>query len=287
VSDPSLAWALEVLQTDALIRVEQVQRLWSGYGAILRLHLADRDPVILKRVAPPDGEGLGHRRKLRSYEVERTWYGGLAARCDRACRVPRRLACEAPRGETWLLLEDLDAAGYAGRSRHLSPVERSAALAWLAAFHAEFLGEAPGELWPRGTYWHLATRPEELAATQDPDIRRSAPVIDARLEGAVHRTLVHGDAKPANFCFGAGGAAAVDFQYVGGGVGVQDVAYLLAGAPGDPGFDAGVEEYLERLAGELAERRPDLDQGAILAEWRELVSWSHRDFERFLAGWHP
>lgn len=288
MSDPALAWALTQLKLDAtdLRAVQQVQRLWSGYGAILRLHLIGRAPVILKRVAPPAGSGIGHHRKLRSYEVERAWYAGPAERCDATCRVPRRLACEAPGGETWLLLEDLDAAGFPGRSRGLTPGELSAALRWLAAFHATFLGEAPGALWRRGTYWHLETRPDELAATRDAELRRAAPVIDARLEAARHRTLVHGDAKPANFCFGPAAAAAVDFQYVGGGVGVQDVAYLLPGAPGDTAFEAGLDQYLDLLARELDRRRPDADPDAVCSEWRALAPWAHQDFQRFLAGWH-
>ena len=41
--------------------------------------------------------------------------------------------------------------------------------------------------------------------------------------------LAHGDAKVANFCFtnDQHAVAAVDFQYVGGGIGTQDVIYFL------------------------------------------------------------
>ena len=285
-NDPALAWAQEALGATRLTGLEPVQRLWSGYGAILRLHRDDGPPVILKRVSPPPGEGRGHARKLRSYQVERAWYAGPADRCDEACRVPRRLSCAAPGEETWLLLEDLDAAGYPGRCGRPLHEGREACLAWLAAFHATFLETEPEGLWPRGTYWHLATRPDELAATRDAQLRRDAPLIDARLEEARHRTLVHGDAKPANFCLGPAGAAAVDFQYVGGGVGIQDVTYLLGSAPGERDFEAGVAAYLERLEAELARRRPEVDRAAVCEEWRALAPWAHRDFQRFLAGWH-
>mgnify|MGYP000093138504 CR=1 FL=1 len=62
----------------------------------------------------------------------------------------------------------------------------------------------------------------------DDELRAAAPVLDARLNDCTFRTFVHGDAKVANFCFSDDGrVAAVDFQYVGGGCGMKDVAYFI------------------------------------------------------------
>ena len=132
------------------------------------------------------------------------------------------------------MLEDIDAAGFPERRRDPGPGGIDACLRWLAAFHARFLGVAPDGLWKNGTYWHLATRQDELAAIEDPELREAAPLLDQKLRACVFQTLVHGDAKPANFCFARGGSsvAAVDFQYVGGGCGMKDVAYLLSDEPG-------------------------------------------------------
>lgn len=118
-----------------------------------------------------------------------------------------------------MVLEDLDASGYPGRRGDLSPDQVEPCLRWLAAFHATFMGEEPAGLWPVGTYWHLKTRPDELAAVDDPELIRAAPALDHLLNQASHRTVVHGDAKVANFCWSHSGdaVAAVDFQYVGGG----------------------------------------------------------------------
>lgn len=266
----------------------RLQSLWSGYGEILRVQLAGgaARSVVVKWVQPPRAAAsdVSHARKCRSYDVEAAFYEAFASRCDAACRVPHLLARRAGEGEWLFVLEDLDAAGFAGRRRSLSTRETEACLAWLAAFHARFLGAAPEGLWETGTYWHLATRGDELAALggADEDLRRAAPLLDRRLRDARFQTIVHGDAKPANFCFAPGGAvAAVDFQYAGGGCGMKDVAYLLYGVEDTaPLLDAYFAELRSRLAG-----RADAD--ALEEEWRTLYPIAYADFARFLAGWSP
>lgn len=277
---------------------ERVQELWGGYGEIRRATLAGAATanVIVKHVVPPsaagfsDAEARSHRRKLRSYEVESAFYRTYAPRCDAACRVPAAVHAGAPSDRTLLVLEDLDASGFGGRRSRVSETEVQACLCWLAAFHATFLGVPPESLWKVGTYWHLATRPDELRALSDPALRRAAPVLDERLNRARHKTLVHGDAKLQNFCFDTrgGGVAAVDFQYVGGGVGVKDVAYFLTScvSPRDLERDAEgyLDDYFRALRGALSERSA-ADAQDLEAEWRELYPLACADFQRFFLGW--
>jgi Ser/Thr protein kinase RdoA (MazF antagonist) len=145
------------------------------------------------------------------------------------------------------------------------------------------MGTAPQRLWDVGTYWHLDTRREELAGIDDARVRAAAPELDRALRQARHQTLVHGDAKPANFCFTRDGrrVAAVDFQYVGGGPGVRDVAYLLHGSSRADESRA-LDAYFSMLRAALAN---DADANAIEDEWRSLYPTARADFERFLQGW--
>ena len=271
---------------------ERLQSLWGGYGELLRVRLvgAPMPSAIVKRVRPPrsrDAQGRSHARKKRSYEVETTWYQTLATRCDETCRVPRLYGAAGAADGQLIVLEDLDDAGFAGRRIDAAPKERRACLAWLAAFHALFLGVPPGDLWREGTYWHLATRPDELRATEDLPLRRAAPHLDERLRSAKHQTLVHGDAKEANFCFSRQGdaVAAVDFQYVGGGVGVKDVAYLLSDLAGDAAELEFVDVYFAHLQRELSRRGHGASADQVEGEWRALYPVARADFHRFLAGW--
>jgi hypothetical protein len=224
-------------------------------------------------------------RKRRSYEIERVFYEKFAPRCSEACRVPRLFGARETRGrdaESVFVLEDLEAAGYPERRRSADADTLDGCLAWLAAFHATFFAQPPNGLWATGTYWHLATRREELAKV-DASLRALAPRIDAKLASGVHRTLVHGDAKLANFCFARDGRiAAVDFQYVGGGCGVKDVAYLVSGEPGEA---RAIDVYFGHLRRELAAR--SIDAGPVEKEWRALYPFASADFYRFLAGWAP
>jgi aminoglycoside phosphotransferase (APT) family kinase protein len=262
----------------------RIQSLWSGYGEVRRIALqgAAVDTVVVKHVKPPVD---AHPRKLRSYQVERCWYQDWAPRCD--ARVPAFFGAWSDGTESVFALEDLGAAQLAPRRMGLSPSDARSVLRWLARFHACFLGCDPVGLWPQGTYWHLATRQLELQRMPDGPLKRDAAALDAQLRGARFQTLVHGDAKPANFLLSRDGetVAAVDFQYVGGGPGIRDVAYLLEGfgwLRGDRG--ALLDHYFACLLRSLGPaHRPHA--AALETEWRGLLPVAQRDFERFLAGW--
>ena len=270
-----------------------MQALWGGYGSVWRAELVQGDEatsVIVKDVRPPPTDGgISHRRKLRSYRVEQAVYARYAARCGEACRVPRALGLRAEQAAFLMVLEDLDAAGYGERRSRVGADEIASVLDWLAAFHATFAAEAPDDLWKVGTYWHLATRPDELARMRNPALRSAAAAIDARLSAAQFRTLVHGDAKLENVCFSRqGGVALVDFQYVGGGVGVKDVAYFLSSCLAPRECAALVPRYLEHYFASLrAALRDRPNASALEREWRALFPLAWVDFYRFLQGWAP
>src|SRR5437868_5768862 len=84
---------------------ERLQPLWGGYGELWRTRLsgARLENAVVKSVTPPSEREFArdpaklraHRRKLRSYAVELSFYQGLAKNCDAACRVPEFLGGEA------------------------------------------------------------------------------------------------------------------------------------------------------------------------------------------------
>lgn len=283
--------------------VELIQELWSGYGTIRRYRLsgAQRQHVIIKHVQlvassdHPRGwnTDFSHQRKLRSYQVEQAWYSTLAKRCNESCRVPHCLALETRGDETLMVMEDLDESGFPGRCDTVNDSELTACLKWLANFHALFINQEPQGLWPEGTYWHLETRPDELEALTDLPLKEAAVSIDQKLKDCRYRTIVHGDAKLANFCFSEDGSkvAAVDFQYVGGGCGMQDVAYFIGSCLNETECERREAELLDLYFAEfksaLAQHHPQLNASVVETEWRELFPWAWTDFHRFLKGWCP
>ena len=248
----------------AVVVGARIQTLWGGYGEIVRARI-DGTAAVVKEVRPPPGDGPSHLRKLRSYDVELAWYRRHAA------RSPARVARYLGGARGLIVLEDLDEAGYTGRRG-----DAYQCLAWLARFHLAFRDTSIDDLWDRGTYWHLGTRLDELPRIADPALREAAPLFDARLRASPFRTLLHGDAKPDNFCFGPADVAAVDFQYVGPGCALSDVAYLICG---DPDEDAKLDRYCAHLR-ELG--APELE-----GEARAVYPFAAADFYRFLAGWAP
>ena len=286
---------LQCTGASALAEKEVIQSLWSGYGKIMRIRLegAAVDSVVVKHVQLPVARDhprgwntdIGHQRKVKSYQVETSWYETYSQAS--AARLPQCLAMEKQGDEVLMVLEDLDEAGYPLRKRSVSWGEIAVCLAWLARFHAGYLGKAPDGLWAVGTYWHLATRPQELAVLADQRLREAAPLIDEKLNNCTYQTFVHGDAKLANFCFAENGqVAGVDFQYVGGGCGMKDVAYFIGSCLDESACerleDQILDTYFEYLQSALG-----APNEALETEWRSLYRVAWADFHRFLKGWSP
>ncbi|VGO17186.1 hypothetical protein PDESU_05781 [Pontiella desulfatans] len=293
---------LKATGATALTESEVIQSLWSGYGKIVRVGLdgSDLKSVVVKHVHWPDEKhhprgwntGRSHERKVKSYQVETAFYAEWAARCNDTCRVPACFALETHGDEVFMVMEDLDASGFDGRRSYVSDAEIKACLSWLAHFHATFMGETPDKLWQTGTYWHLETRPDEWAELDDPKLKAAAPAMDRKLNESPFQTLVHGDAKLANFCFAADGrVAAVDFQYVGGGCGMKDVAYFLGSCLCEDECErqetALLHYYFETLETALGNHEKQIDFTALEADWRSLYPVAWTDFFRFLQGWSP
>lgn len=309
--DPLERSVCQITGAKRATRTERIQSLWSGYGELVKMDLdgVEHSQVVVKHAKPPERQRArgnardseaSHARKLRSYGVEKHWYERYALRCDASCRVPKSLGCRNQGGDWIFVLEDLDAAGYLRRVSLANHEEVAAVIDWLAAFHATFFDQPAEELWSVGSYWHLATRREELSRVRDPLLRAAAPKLDAALNACKARTLIHGDAKVENFCFtpvgkrSSGSApkvAAVDFQYVGGGCGMKDVAYFFSSVWESRDCDAYAEDalglYFEALRRAFAERRPNIAFAPIEREWRTLYPVAWADFQRFLAGWAP
>ena len=127
------------------------------------------------------------------------------------------------------------------------------------------------------------------------ELKNSAQSLDKSLNSAKFQTLVHGDAKLANFCFpdnnGPNSLAAVDFQYVGNGVGVKDLAYFLGACLDHNDLfnyeESLLNEYFSQLKNALFHYQVDVNFTQLQQEWRRLYPLVWADFYRFLLGWSP
>lgn len=227
-------------------------------------------------------------------------------------------------GQT-LILEDL-AIRYpilAEKRGTLSDGQITKALEWLATFHArswniESTSPFPTSqfcpppstavkqwkgkgLWQQGGYHYLATRMSELHSI-DPNLDSWGQLglhsnsvlptaIDWCLNNPPDRTrlsLIHGDVKAANMAFSRDTEkmAMYDFQYVGKGLGVQDLAKFLTTSIPSRHLNSsnGEQDLLRTYHAHLLKNLP---KGATY-EWQDLMSdWELAlvSWVRFLAGW--
>lgn len=290
----------EKLQVKNIQLEEEIQSLWSGYGTISR-YTVGNESVVIKAVTPPNeknhprgwNSNASHNRKIKSYEVELQWYEHWANLCDENCYIPHCLATFLNGEEFVIALEDLDSAGFPVRKDSVSWEDIQTCIRWLAFFHGRFMGKRPEGLWEIGTYWHLATRPDELDVLDDISLKESASQIDTLLKTASFQTIVHGDAKLANFCFSSDGknVSAVDFQYVGGGCGMKDLAYFVGSCLNEDDCEKMEQKILDYYFDSLTDAVKlycvNINAQNVEEQWRPLYRVAWADFHRFLKGWSP
>ncbi|KAH7108149.1 kinase-like domain-containing protein [Auriculariales sp. MPI-PUGE-AT-0066] len=311
------AWLVELLPANmTATSSSHLATLWSSYGHLYRIsvRMEGSMPIslVLKHINAParSDASISHRRKLKSYAVERYFYQHLASRLPTTVAV----AVSYPtRSSGALLLEDLNAKYSRPASGRMDRLDTNVVLTWLAGFHATFWGQRgvvppPSEMdsgipeasvngvWEQGTYFYLDTRQDELAAIDDGGeyafLLPWASKVNEQLalERAAGRcTLLHGDAKDANIMFSpTRECALVDFQYVGAGVPTLDIAYFLgtsvrASLLQGEGEVQLLRVYHEALATALRARESSVEYSwdTFLRHWElALVDWS-----RFMAGW--
>lgn len=288
---------------DSITNIEVVQSLWSDFGSLERVSLdgGKYSSVIVKRIQPPSkvnhprgwNTDVSTQRKLKSYAIEQNWYQNYVHELPSVIRTPQYFFQMQLDSEVVLVMEDLNASGYSYRYDASSEECFESCLDWLANFHAFYMHQEPIGLWEVGTYWHFDTRFDEWNSMPDGKLKNAAKEIDTRLKQCKYQTLVHGDAKPANFCFNESKeAAAVDFQYVGKGCGVKDVIYLMSSALRDTQLFASdtfiLDVYFKLLKQALQTyKRSDVDFELLKSEWMSMYAFAWADFVRFLEGWSP
>ena len=288
------------LKLAEVLNIEIIQTLWSGYGELVRLKFKDKT-IIVKHVNLPKpsehprgwNTNLSHKRKLHSYKVEVNWYEEFSKSIDNRCHIPKGLMCFQTQNEWLIVMEDLSSVGFTNIVTKANKIHLKASLSWLANFHARYMNTNTKLLWENGTYWHLETRPDEFEILEDKRLKYFAKIIDSELKNSKYITLVHGDAKLANFCFSDDGTrcAAVDFQYVGHGCAMKDLVYFMSSSIKAEDCQK-IEKwflntYFELLKKALAYYQPKIDSYLVEKEYRRLFSIAGADFQRFIKGWSP
>jgi len=303
LSDDTVQRIIEVTRAVRVESIDEIQPLWNNYGALLRLHLhgsPNHTSVILKHIQIPKTlnhprgfeNSFSNQRKIRSYQIERHWYNEYNKGIEKSdCPTPTYLDSWEEKSDTYLLLEDLNNRGFSSRPSSIEWDVIQVVIQWLASFHARFMHSSTNGLWEYGTYWHLGTRPDELNQIKGTRLHTMASFIDERLNSTKFQSIAHGDAKLANFCFNERGSqvAAVDFQYVGGGCGMKDLAYFISSCMRESEAARYHQQilqcYFEQLRVKLAWGTTDFAE--LEKEWRALYPFAIADFQRFILGWSP
>ncbi|TMS93903.1 DUF1679 domain-containing protein [Pseudoalteromonas sp. S201] len=280
---------------------ETLTSLWSGCGHIVKCQL-DEQACVIKAIKVPDHinhskikqSAFALNRKRDSYHVEYTFYQQFSHKLPKQAAAIECIKAINKGDEYALVFKDFSKQGYTQATTE----NIKAILKWLAQFHAFHLNAFHlntkfDGLWPQGSYWHLDTRPDEFNnLPEKSDIKQAASLLNSALKQCNYKTLIHGDAKLANFSANSQGhIRGYDFQYVGAGVGMVDVMYFMTSCLDDSELHKHAQTYLNyyfsQFKNALSHYQPAVNADDVIAQWAHLwpVAWA--DFYRFLLGWSP
>lgn len=216
------------------------------------------------------------------YERECAFYAGVAPIVDIATPDVIHVHVDRTASDFCLILEDLNQSIQGDQFREATDDELRLAITQAAALQAPVWGRTDEPVFEpfrdddderasRGAEmmpFLEAVVMERLADRLDPDIPEFLSRFTASHEAwslarSAPQTLVHGDFRPDNFMLGADPSAppiaVVDWQTVAVGLGVGDVAYLLAGSLSVERRRAVEDEMIDFYRAELASRGVDYD----------------------------
>lgn len=290
--------ALVTPRYKTISQVKVLGNLWSDCGQIVACEL-DAKPCVVKVINVPSQidhpritqSEFALNRKRRSYLVEFNWYAEHSRHLPLQAEAITCFNTLKKQQQFALVFEDFKSEGFSHAQSNYTDI--AAILKWLANFHAFNLHKSPAGLWQIGSYWHLDTRPDEWHKINQAELKAQATLFDKKLKQSQYQTLIHGDAKLANFAINNDTKKVLgyDFQYVGKGVGVIDVMYFLGSCLDEKQLlsdaDDLLNDYFAYLKIALAEFQPDVESKALISDWTALWPTAWADFYRFLVGWSP
>jgi aminoglycoside phosphotransferase (APT) family kinase protein len=252
-----------------------------------RVHLPE---TLVAKVPAADPASRNAAKVFRTYEIEASFYGQLAADLPVALATCYYAGYDAEPDEYVVLLEDLAPACPGDQLAGITPDQAASAIDELAALHgagwgskalaglpwlnrssadgAQLMTAAVTGLYPgfRDRY-SARLEPETLPLIED-FLPRTAGYLAARDEP---RTIAHGDFRADNLLFGPVRPVVLDWQTCTFGAGLGDLSYFLASSLQVHDRQRHEHDLVRRYHAELTSRGVPLSWNACWKDYRRLA----------------
>jgi len=251
IDEITAGWLGESLGLD--VQTADIEQIGVGIGvssALYRVRLTGSDcpETVVVKLPALDEAAVFTSTMLRMYTREAGFFGELAHRAPMRIPTCHHNAVDHETSQFVLVMEDIGALRGVDQIEGMAVADAERAVDGLAAWHATWWGQAAvlaesGLTVSLGDEIYKAVLPlvfgegwEKLNA--ELDIPEAIVAVGPHWTAAMPRlldglaaeptTMIHGDFRADNLFFEADGSvAAVDFQLIGTGRGVYDLAYFV------------------------------------------------------------